>query len=701
MRRIGWFLALALFLPQTSSAIQLRWSDGSTDLTFASATRCTLIASAEPGESSLPAGWRLAWVAEGCSIDPLPVGTPGQGGQPAAVCELAPPTSPADVDANQSTAYFCTGGTSPEIAQIVLDLPADSRGKLQVVALDPADPDSSRVLRSGEVRFNGGFDLPFAPLVLLARKSHESLTYSVRVAGAGLDGVDGLTLRAPDHSWTQELTILTQSDSSMLGTANLAALVPENILSLSTSSAAMAAVSLNGDLDPTPLEPTGCASSFHETYLQDLEFNPPLVYVIQPKDFSIVRGFVDQGTNRYAMHVYYTRQNEIQRINMQPQTADRSLGHSVLTDWNVGWALPDTVAFVAGAGPGDFDDTRIWAPHIFLRDLTYHMFYTGVDIDGHQRIGHATTQDLVNWNRETEPVFDVTIPPWTDKHPPQAYGGQQCRDPFVIPDPSVPNRWYMYYSTLDSAGVLVGDPVPIIGVARSDGDFLTWVDQTALPSTRDATFLGSTGLVESPHVVRRDATWWLFYSVNGTHVFFEQTDNNMLDPDPDHWSSPVFIRDAVEGVAEEQQYWHASEYFRVNQYDYLAAFNDFDYSIQVQQIYPATPPYSFALGCPQVAEVGDRTANDPVNLRACNVGRGGAPITLRLSLPQAMDVDLSVFDVLGRRRRVMADGTLPAGETILTWNWLDHDGSSLSDGVYFVRLRTRDVTRVQKVVAFR
>jgi len=33
MRRIRWLLAIALLVPQTSFALQLHWSTGSTDLT--------------------------------------------------------------------------------------------------------------------------------------------------------------------------------------------------------------------------------------------------------------------------------------------------------------------------------------------------------------------------------------------------------------------------------------------------------------------------------------------------------------------------------------------------------------------------------------------------------------------------------------------------------------------------------------------
>lgn len=64
--------------------------------------------------------------------------------------------------------------------------------------------------------------------------------------------------------------------------------------------------------------------------------------------------------------------------------------------------------------------------------------------------------------------------------------------------------------------------------------------------------------------------------------------------------------------------------------------------------------------------------------------------TIGFSLPQAGDVELSVFDLLGRRVAVLASGHHPQGRTEVTW-----DASAFPSGVYVSRLQagTRVETR--------
>jgi len=47
-----------------------------------------------------------------------------------------------------------------------------------------------------------------------------------------------------------------------------------------------------------------------------------------------------------------------------------------------------------------------------------------------------------------------------------------------------------------------------------------------------------------------------------------------------------------------------------------------------------------------------------------------------------------VYDVLGRRLRVLADGELPSGTTDLTWDGHDASGSLVGSGVYFACMTT-------------
>jgi len=70
---------------------------------------------------------------------------------------------------------------------------------------------------------------------------------------------------------------------------------------------------------------------------------------------------------------------------------------------------------------------------------------------------------------------------------------------------------------------------------------------------------------------------------------------------------------------------------------------------------------------------------------------------IRLQLPEAGDVNVSVFDVAGRPVRTLASRFMPAGVHELTWNRLDNQGRSVAAGCYFVRLGVNRKTLVRKL----
>jgi hypothetical protein len=61
--------------------------------------------------------------------------------------------------------------------------------------------------------------------------------------------------------------------------------------------------------------------------------------------------------------------------------------------------------------------------------------------------------------------------------------------------------------------------------------------------------------------------------------------------------------------------------------------------------------------------------------------------TINFSLPRKDDVELAVYDVLGRRVAVLANGTMPAASYSKKWEGRDDAGNNVGPGVYFLRLR--------------
>jgi hypothetical protein len=59
--------------------------------------------------------------------------------------------------------------------------------------------------------------------------------------------------------------------------------------------------------------------------------------------------------------------------------------------------------------------------------------------------------------------------------------------------------------------------------------------------------------------------------------------------------------------------------------------------------------------------------------------------TVRLGIAQQGRVQVHVYDVAGRRVRLLADRVFPAGEQELVWDGTDDGGRRVGRGVYFVR----------------
>jgi hypothetical protein len=95
---------------------------------------------------------------------------------------------------------------------------------------------------------------------------------------------------------------------------------------------------------------------------------------------------------------------------------------------------------------------------------------------------------------------------------------------------------------------------------------------------------------------------------------------------------------------------------------------------------PATPAYSLSSAFP-----------NPFNPNT----------TIRYSLEKGGYTELTVFDVAGRRVRVLVSGFVPTGAHEIAWNGLDDSGRPVSSGVYFYRLRSGDFAETRKMVLLR
>jgi hypothetical protein len=180
----------------------------------------------------------------------------------------------------------------------------------------------------------------------------------------------------------------------------------------------------------------------------------------------------------------------------------------------------DYVGVVLTVNPGAWDSDALWAPHVVEDDGTYFMFYTGVagsGVDAIQRIGLATSTDLVTWTR-----FPVNRCPgtngdgcvyecdeaWTTWGDAGGSYDHQCRDPFVVWDASA-QRWLMFATAKST------NQFGVVTVAGAS-DLSTWTGEGFIDATRRlATGAGAQttgGQAENPFVVTSSGLNFLLFT---------------------------------------------------------------------------------------------------------------------------------------------------------------------------------------------
>ncbi len=71
------------------------------------------------------------------------------------------------------------------------------------------------------------------------------------------------------------------------------------------------------------------------------------------------------------------------------------------------------------------------------------------------------------------------------------------------------------------------------------------------------------------------------------------------------------------------------------------------------------------------------------------------------ALPQASDIELAVYNILGQKVQTLAEGTYPAGTHSARWDGSDQSGTAAASGIYFYRLTAGDKVLIKKMVVLK
>jgi hypothetical protein len=397
----------------------------------------------------------------------------------------------------------------------------------------------------------------------------------------------------------------------------------------------------------------------------------------RPKEFGLLYA-------KGLFHVFYMRHNYYVG---DPDSTELDFGHAVSTDL-VSWTqLPP----VLPARPGYWDSHHVWSPQVIEQNGVYYLFYTGVqDVPfvwgWMQRLGVATSTDLMNWTRYDHPVFTGNMASWVYADSSQ-FDGCQFRDGFLMPDPTQPGKWLMYYVAVPK----VARGQLIVGIARSGSSLLEWHDVGPMWCTDNAHFWG---WCESPMLMQHAGLWYLFANTVSGHPTSFRTAPSPL-ADSTQWSGKYRLFDMA-GQDTTSDQWFGTEYLSLGGHDLLGYVNNHTLALEFQEIVWGNPP-NFTLQRPNLLAVGDGAP--PAHVRLSLLGRAslGAGAVLRLALPAAAKVRLDVLDVTGRRVCVLDAGERAAGESLLEWDGRDRAGAPVARGIYFARVATAAGSAVARI----
>jgi beta-fructofuranosidase len=196
--------------------------------------------------------------------------------------------------------------------------------------------------------------------------------------------------------------------------------------------------------------------------------------VLRLPDHWVWDSWIADDGQRY--HLFFLRAS---RALVTPVLRHRraAIGHATSVDMRTWQLEPD--ALVHSDGP-EWDDLAIWTGcTVKADDGRWWLFYTGLSHAENgrvQRIGAATSTDMVTWLRVRNGPLLEADPRWYEKLNPDKWPEEAWRDPFVFRDPAG-DGWHMIITARASAGPVDGRGV--IGHARSH-DLLDWEMQPPL-----------------------------------------------------------------------------------------------------------------------------------------------------------------------------------------------------------------------------
>ncbi|NOQ21817.1 MAG: T9SS type A sorting domain-containing protein [Candidatus Aegiribacteria sp.] len=115
----------------------------------------------------------------------------------------------------------------------------------------------------------------------------------------------------------------------------------------------------------------------------------------------------------------------------------------------------------------------------------------------------------------------------------------------------------------------------------------------------------------------------------------------------------------------------------------------------------------FSMNATGVINLGNLTSIDPEIIEFSSLLEPAYPnpfnltTTISYLLPQAADVNLAVYNILGRKICTLMNSRVESGLHQVVWDGCDNAGNKVPGGVYYYRLEAGDYQGVQRVILTR
>ncbi|HEX4780377.1 MAG TPA: hypothetical protein VH301_06460, partial [Usitatibacter sp.] len=190
------------------------------------------------------------------------------------------------------------------------------------------------------------------------------------------------------------------------------------------------------------------------------------------------------------------------------------------------WKI-DPQPVVRAGSPGSFDDLRIETPSVVKAGNTYHMYYSGMNVEGAKQaigsMGHATSPDGIHWTKDPANPVIMAQP---DRF---KWGFRGAGEPGAVFDPRT-GQIFVYYLSMrfSSDGKENGQIGVLLATSKDGSKFSHYVDEKGDRKPvlyRDLdTFKGAWyGFMTPSALITHDGVFHLFAATFGPKIAKDDT----------------------------------------------------------------------------------------------------------------------------------------------------------------------------------